>query len=345
MKSLGIELHPNKLASRQSSMSKNRTIVETTKSNVHWLEQVSEHIPLLSLMALCVSFSFLSDVFMTQRNLLNVIDQLTVLGIMALGMTAVIVIGGIDLSVGSVLALSMMVMGWFSNVVGLPMPLAILVGLMVGALCGAFSGFLVVNVKLPPFIATLAVMSIARGLANVITDGSQIVGYPAWFSNMSIERHFGFLSVTVALFLVLTLLAGVFMKYRATGRSLYAIGGSSEVARLAGIPVNKVTLGVYTVCGLLSGLAGVVMSTRLDSSQPGGGLGYELDTIAAVVIGGASLAGGVGSIFGTLMGVLMIGVLRNGLNLIGTSPFVQQIVIGVVIIIAVMFDANKRKSR
>jgi ribose transport system permease protein len=188
-------------------------------------------------------------------------------------------------------------------------------------------------------------MSIARGLANIITDGSQIVGYPGWFSDLSIERYMGFMSVSVALFLTLTAVAGVFMKYRATGRALYAIGGSSEVARLAGIPVKRVTLGVYTVCGLLSGLAGVVMSTRLDSSQPSGGLGYELDTIAAVVIGGASLSGGIGSIFGTLMGVLTIGVLRNGLNLIGTSPFVQQIVIGVVIVLAVMFDANKRKSR
>lgn len=326
-------------------MTTNEATVASGQSNIHWNERISEHIPLLSLIALCIAFSFLSDVFMTQRNLLNVIDQLTVLGIMALGMTAVIVIGGIDLSVGSVLALSMMVMGWVSNIIGLPMPVAILIGLLVGASCGAFSGFLVVNVNLPPFIATLAVMSIARGLANIITDGSQIVGYPAWFSELSIERHFGFLSVTVSLFLVLTLLAGIFMKYRATGRSLYAIGGSSEVARLAGISVNKVTLGVYTVCGLLAGLAGVVMSTRLDSSQPGGGLGYELDTIAAVVIGGASLAGGVGSIYGTLMGVLMIGVLRNGLNLIGTSPFVQQIVIGIVIILAVMLDANKRKSR
>jgi ribose transport system permease protein len=314
-------------------------------SSVDWTERLSEHIPLLSLIVLSIVFSLLSDVFLTARNLLNVVDQLTVLGIMALGMTAVIVIGGIDLSVGSVLALSMMAMGWMSNIMGWPMPVAILVGLLVGAMCGAFSGLLVVKVNLPPFIATLAVMSIARGLANIITDGSQIVGYPAWFSDLSIERYMGFMSVTVALFLALTAIAGVFMKYRATGRALYAIGGSSEVARLAGIPVKRVTLGVYTVCGLLSGLAGVVMSTRLDSSQPSGGLGYELDTIAAVVIGGASLSGGIGSIFGTLMGVLTIGVLRNGLNLIGTSPFVQQIVIGVVIVLAVMFDANKRKSR
>ena len=310
-----------------------------------WQAHLTEHIPLLSLITLSIGFSIASDTFLTVRNLLNVIDQLTVIGIMALGMTAVIVLGGIDLSVGSVLALSMMVMGALANVVGVPMPLAIVAALGVGAACGACSGLLITRANLPPFIATLAMMSVARGLANLITDGSQIVGYPEWFSAMSIERHFGFLSVTVALFLVLTAVDAVYMKYRAGGRALYAIGGSREVARLAGIPVKRFTLAVYATCGLLAGLAGVVMSTRLDSSQPSGGLGYELDTIAAVVIGGASLSGGIGSIFGTLMGVLTIGVLRNGLNLIGTSPFVQQIVIGVVIILAVTVDANQRKTR
>ena len=311
---------------------------------VPWYHHLADHIPLLSLVVLCIGFSLASDTFFTARNFINIIDQLTVLGIMALGMTAVIVIGGIDLSVGSVLALSMMVMGWLANVVGVPMPLAMVAALVVGGLCGLTSGLLVTKANLPSFIATLAMMSIARGLANLVTDGTQIVGYPDWFSALSINRYLGFMSVTVALFLVLTALAAVFMKYRAGGRALYAIGGSAEVARLAGIQVKKVTLWVYAVCGLLAGLAGVVMSTRLDSSQPSGGFGYELDTIAAVVIGGASLSGGIGTIWGTLMGVLTIGVLRNGLNLLGVSPFVQQIVIGVVIVLAVAVDANKRKA-
>lgn len=304
-----------------------------------------DHVPLLSLALLCLAFSLATETFLSVRNLVNVIDQLTVLGIMALGMTAVIVIGGIDLSVGSVLAVSMMAMGWLANVHGLPMPLAMVAAMAVGGLCGLFSGLLITRGHLPPFIATLATMSIARGLANLITDGTQIVGYPPWFSALSIERHFGFLSATVAVFVALTIAAALYLKYRTGGRALYAIGGSSEVARLAGIPVQRMTLAVYAMCGLLAGLAGVVMSTRLDSSQPSGGLGYELDTIAAVVIGGASLSGGTGSIFGTLMGVLMIGVLRNGLNLVGTSPFVQQIVIGAVIVLAVMVDANRRRVR
>jgi len=336
------------MASVTSSAAKNELTASApgaAPDRVSWSERVVAHVPFLSLVVLCMAFGLSTDTFLTLRNLLNVIDQLTVLGIMALGMTAVIVIGGIDLSVGSVLALSMMVMGWLANVMGLPMPLAIVAALVVGALCGLGSGLLVTHANLPPFIATLAMMSIARGLANMVTDGTQIVGYVDWFSALSIKRYFGFLSVTVALFALLTVAAAVYMSYRAGGRALYAIGGSAEVARLAGIPVKRLTLAVYSVCGLLAGLAGVVMSTRLDSSQPSGGLGYELDTIAAVVIGGASLAGGVGTVWGTLMGVLTIGVLRNGLNLLGVSPFVQQIVIGSVIVLAVAVDSNKRKAR
>jgi len=310
---------------------------------VSWKDRIIASAPALSLAALCILFGLSTPAFLTARNLLNVIDQLTVLGIMALGMTAVIVIGGIDLSVGSVLALSMMVMGWLSNVYGIPMQLAIVAALATGGVCGMTSGLLITRANLPAFIATLAVMSIARGLANMVTDGSQIVGYVGWFSNLSVVRYGGVISATVALFLLLTMAAFVFMKYRAGGRALYAIGGNPEVARLAGIPVKRVTVFVYTACGVLAGLAGVVMSTRLDSSQPSGGLGYELDTIAAVVIGGASLSGGIGSVWGTVMGVLTIGVLRNGLNLLGISPFVQQVVIGVVIVLAVALDSNTRK--
>lgn len=321
------------------------TVLKPEGSEKPLWAHLSDHVPLLSLIALCIVFSLATDTFLSSRNLLNVLDQLTVLGIMALGMTAIIVIGGIDLSVGSVLAVAMMVMGWLANVQGVPMPIAMAAALAAGTLCGAFSGALITYAHVPAFIGTLATMSIARGLANLVTDGQQIVGYPEWFSALSIERHFGFLSVTVALFIVLTIAAAIFMKYRAAGRALYAIGGSSEVARLAGIPIKRMTLAVYAASGFLAGLAGIVMSTRLDSSSPSGALGYELDTIAAVVIGGASLSGGIGSIFGTLMGVLTIGVLRNGLNLMGTSPFIQQIVIGAVILLAVMVDANKRRSR
>jgi ribose transport system permease protein len=316
--------------------------VEDKKSWADWATGVGG--PLIGLVLLCVIFSLTTDVFLTWRNALNVIDQITVLGILAIGMTAVIIIGGIDLSVGSVLAFSMMMMGWLYQGIGVPLGLALVAGLLAGTACGVVNGLLITKAKLPPFIATLTMMSVGRGLANIITEGRQIVGYPDWFTNLSTVRHFGFLSVTVAIFIVLALISWAVLRYTTLGRSLYAIGGSAEVARLAGIPVQKLTISVYALAGLLAGLASVALACRLNSSQPSAGTGYELDTIAAVVIGGASLNGGVGGIRGTVVGVLIIGVLRNGLNLSGVSPFVQQIVIGVVIALAVAADTFRRRD-
>jgi ribose transport system permease protein len=300
--------------------------------------------PLIGLVLLCVFLSFSTDTFLSMRNFLNVMDQITVLGVMAVGMTLVILIGGIDLSVGSVLALSGMVMGYLGNSREWPFVIAILVALIASAACGLTSGLMVTRLRMPAFIATLAMMSIARGIASIITNGEQIVGFPDWFSNLAITRHFGFLTVTVGLMIAITLIAWIVLSFRPVGRALYALGGSQEVARLAGIPVRQYTIWVYVICGALAGLAGVILSARLDSSQPSSGLGYELDTIAAVVIGGASLSGGVGSIGGTAVGVLIIGFLRNGLNLLQISPFVQQVVIGVVIAVAVAADTMRNRK-
>jgi ribose transport system permease protein len=300
--------------------------------------------PLLGLILLCVIFTFTTNVFFSVRNALNVLDQVTVLGILAVGMTLVIVIGGIDLSVGSILAFAMMVMGWLKDSFNVPLPLAILIALLSGAVCGLINGLLVTKARLPAFIATLAMMSISRGLANIVTDGRQVVGFPDWFTSLSTVRHFGFLSITVALFLILVAITWIFLRYRSAGRSLYAIGGSAEVARLAGIKVQTLTIWVYIAAGTLAGIAGIAQASRLDSSEPSAGLGYELDTIAAVVIGGASLSGGIGGIGGTIVGVLIIGVLHNGLNLIGVSPFIQQVIIGAVIAVAVMADTLRRKE-
>jgi ribose transport system permease protein len=298
--------------------------------------------PLIGLVLLCVFLSFTTDSFLTSRNLLNVMDQITVIGIMAVGMTFVILIGGIDLSVGSVMALAMMIMGYLANVAGIPMVPAILLALLVAAMTGAVSGLLITGFGVPAFIATLAMMSIARGVANMITDGQQIVGFPAWFSMLSFSRLGGFLTFTVAVMLLVFLAGWLFLRYTSGGRSLYAIGGNPEVARLAGIPVRFYTIGVYVASGLLAGLGGVVLAMRLDAVQPTAGIGYELDTIAAVVIGGTSLSGGQGGIVGTIIGVLIIGVLRNGLNLLNVSPFTQAVVIGVVIALAVSAEAFKK---
>ena len=303
--------------------------------------------PLIGLIVLCVFLSFATDSFLSFRNFLNIADQITVLGIMAVGMTFVILIGGIDLSVGSVMALAMMILGYLNVIAGAPMVVAISGALVAAAVCGAISGLLITEFRVPAFIATLAMMSIARGLANMITNGSQIIGFPSWFNMGAIIRQFGFLTMTVAVMLVVFAVAILFLRLRQEGRSLYAIGGNPEVARLAGINVKLATVLVYTVCALLSGLAGILLAARLDSVQPSSGVAYELDAIAAVVIGGTSLSGGTGGVVGTLIGVLIIGVLRNGLVLMNVSSFVQQIIIGLILVAAVAFDqyaAARRKA-
>jgi ribose transport system permease protein len=299
--------------------------------------------PLLGLFVLCAFLAVSTDTFLTTRNFLNILDQVTVLGVMAVGMTFVILIGGIDLSVGSVLALAMMVMGYTSAELGVPLPLAMLLGVVAGGACGLVSGLLITRFDVPPFIATLAMLSVARGLANMITDGQQIVGFPEWFNDLAQEKFGGFLTVTVALMVAIVGVAWAYQQFRTGGRSLYAIGGNKEVARLAGINVKRVTVWVYITCAALAGVAGIVLAARLDSVQPSSGFTYELDTIAAVVIGGTSLTGGQGGIGGTVVGVLIIGVLRNGLNLLGVSPFTQQVVIGVVIALAVAADVFRRR--
>ncbi|MNF55130.1 Ribose transport system permease protein RbsC [compost metagenome] len=300
--------------------------------------------PMVGLLLLCAVLTFFTDSFLTLSNLLNVLDQVTVLGIMALGMTLVILIGGIDLSVGAVLAVAIMVMSWLEQVLGLPMWAAMLGAIAVGAACGSTTALLVVRAGLPSFIATLAMMSIARGLAYMVTDGAQVSGFAEWFSNLSVIRYGGVLSLTVSCFVVLALVFWFVLKFTVPGRSLYAIGGSSKVAKLAGIRVKGYTSAVYIISGICAALGGIIMTSRLDTAGAGAGVGYELDVIAAVVIGGGSLKGGAGSVVGTIIGVLIIGVLRNGLNLAGISPFVQQVVIGAVIAFAVMLDLLKRKA-
>lgn len=299
--------------------------------------------PLIGLIVLCLFLAFATDKFLSVRNFLNVLDQITVLGIIAVGMTMVILIGGIDLAVGSVLALAMMVLGYLNIELGLPMAAAIPLALAAASLNGLVAGLLITLFNVPAFIATLAMMSVTRGLANMITNGQQITGFPPWFNMAAITRYGGFVTSTVAVMLVVFLLAFLYLRYRYGGRSLYAIGGNAEVARLAGINVRWMTVLVYTVCSFLAGLAGLVLAARLDSAQPSLGTSYELDAIAAVVIGGTSLSGGTGGIGGTIIGVLIIGVLRNGLNLLSVSPFVQQVVIGLVILMAVTAETLRKR--
>ncbi len=288
------------------------------------------------LLALCIGLWIATPFFATVTNLVNVAEQSAIIGIIAIGMTFVILTGGIDLSVGSVVALSgitlaMAVQG------GVPVPLAVGVGLLTGVLAGALNGLLVTAGRLPPFIATLGVMSVARGAALMLSDGRPISGFPPGLRAIATERVLG-VPLPVIAMLVLYGLAHLVLTRTVLGRYTYAIGGNEEATVLAGVNVQRYKILVYAIAGASAAGCAALLVARLNSAQPIAGIGYELDAIAAVVIGGTSLLGGSGSVVGTLVGALIMSVLRNGLNLLGVSSYVQQIAIGVVIVIAVLVD-------
>lgn len=298
---------------------------------------------LIGLALLVLVLSLLSPHFLTTENLLNITRQVAVNAILATGMTFVIISAGIDLSVGSVLALSGCVMAIALHA-GVGIFPGILLAVGVGSLCGLANGFMTGYLRVPPFIATLGMMSVARGLALVVTGGYPIFELPEGFSYLGTGYLWDVLPVSL-LFTFLVLVAAHFVLTRMKlGRYVYVIGGNEEAAVLSGVNVRATKMLIYTICGFLAGLASVVFVSRLNSAQPTAGIAYELDAIAATVIGGTSLFGGVGSIGGTVIGALIMGVLRNGLNLLNVSSFWQQVVIGVVIITAVYVDQLRHRN-
>ncbi|WP_432119979.1 ABC transporter permease/substrate-binding protein [Streptomyces sp. bgisy032] len=297
---------------------------------------------LTALIVLVIAMSALSGDFLTADNLLNVGVQAAVTAILAFGVTFVIVSAGIDLSVGSVAALSATVLAWSATSAGVPVFLAVLLAIATGIVCGLVNGVLISFGKLPPFIATLAMLSVARGLSLVISEGSPIP-FPDSVSHLG-DTLGGWLPVPVLVMVVMGLIAAFVLGRTYIGRSMYAIGGNEEAARLSGLRVKRQKLAIYAFSGVFAAVAGVVLAARLSSAQPQAADGYELDAIAAVVIGGASLAGGTGKASGTLIGALILAVLRNGLNLLNVSAFWQQVVIGAVIALAVLFDTLRRKA-
>ncbi|MEC3895460.1 substrate-binding domain-containing protein [Nocardiopsis alba] len=297
---------------------------------------------LTALAVLVVVMSLLSGDFLTAQNLLNVGVQAAVIAVLAFGVTFVIISGGIDLSVGSVAALSATALAFLAAIDGVPIWLAVVLAAATGTACGLVNGALIAYGKLPPFIATLAMLSIGRGLSLVISEGSPIA-LPDPVARLG-DSLGGWFPVPVLIMLLMGLVTAVILRRTFTGRAMYAIGGNEEAARLSGIRVERQKLGIYALSGLFAAVAGVILAARLASAQPQAAQGYELDAIAAVVIGGASLAGGVGTALGTLIGALILAVLRNGLNLLSVSAFWQQVVIGVVIALAVLFDTLRRRS-
>ena len=298
---------------------------------------------LAGLIALSIVLWILTPHFLTVSNLLNIAQQTTLVAIIAVGMTFVIITAGIDLSVGSVLALAGVVMASLLQK-GVPLVIALLAGLGAGLFCGLLNGLLITVGKLPPFISTLGIMSIARGAALVYTSGRPISGFSDGFRQLAVGEVFH-IPVPVIIMVAVYLIAHFVLTKTKLGRYTYAIGGNEEAAILSGVNVRFYKTLVYGLCGMLSGLAAIILTARLNSAQPIAGIMYELDAIAATVIGGTSLTGGEGRIFGTLIGALIIGVLRNGLNLLDISSFVQQVVIGTVIIVAVLFDMALKANR
>ncbi|MDY7546606.1 ABC transporter permease [Glaciimonas sp. Gout2] len=310
-----------------------------------------------SLLILCITFSMTSSAFFSMSNGMSVALQVTSIAYLGIGATCVIITGGIDLSVGSVLALSGVVAA-LAVKAGVAVPLGMFLGILVGALCGAINGFFITNLKLPPFIATLGMMLVARGVALQITgarpvsglgDAFGVLGNGALFRIVK-ETTNGFPDVVfpgipypVIIMVVLAVLVSIMLSRTTFGRHIYAVGSNAEAARLSGVNVARVTLSTYVISGALAGLAGCVLMSRLVTAQPNEGVMYELDAIASAVIGGTSLIGGIGTISGTAIGAFVIGILRNGLNMNGVSSFVQQIIIGVVILLTVWIDQMRNR--
>jgi len=297
---------------------------------------------LSGLLLLSLVFTILSPYFFSVRNFLTVATQTAVIAIIAIGQTYVLITGGIDLAIGSNMALCGMVAGLFMRG-GYPVPVAIIAGLMTGVVSGVVSGVLVAFGKLPPFIATLGTMTVARGIAFTLTQAIPIANLPRAFTIFGTESTMG-IPNAVIIMVLLFLIFGFILAKTKLGRHVYSIGSNFDAARLSGVNTRKVQITVYAFSGLLAAFAGLITAARVVTAQPGAGDGYELDAVASSVIGGASTMGGEGIIAGTFLGAFVIGVLRNGLNLVGVTPHIQRIIIGVVIVGSVFLDKIKKKD-
>ncbi|WP_137626754.1 ribose ABC transporter permease [Lactiplantibacillus pingfangensis] len=319
---------------------------ETPKKKFDFKQIISKMGTVIALLILVLVVTIANPGFLQPDNLLNLLRQTSINAIIAFGMTFVILTGGIDLSVGSILAFTGAVTASTIGS-GTPAWLAILFGLLLGALFGCLNGFIIAYGKAAAFIATLATMTIFRGATYVFTDGNPIssnaLNNSFLFQYVGRGYLFG-IPFPIIIMVVAFLIWFVVLNKTAFGRKTYALGGNERAAFVAGVNTNKTTILIYTISGLMASLAGMILTSRLSSAQPDAGTSYEMDAIAAVVLGGTSLAGGKGRITGTLVGALIIGTLNNGMNLLGISSFYQQIVKGVVILIAVLLDRKKNKA-
>jgi inositol transport system permease protein len=330
-----------------------------TRGKIDLIGYLARFAPLIFLIVLMAGFALGEPRFLTPLNLFNVLRQVSIYGLLAVGMTFVILTAGIDLSIGSLVAFAGLVAaavskGGISNrfAVGAGQEaasygwyLAALAAIGVGVVGGFLQGFAITRLKVPPFVVTLGGMSAFRGAALLFAAGGPISGFEPGFVWMGQGRILGQLPVPVVIFLVFAVVAHIVLRYTRYGRQVYAVGGNPEAARLSGLNVRAVTTSVYVIMGFFAGLGAFVLSARLNSAEAVAGTGYELTVIASVVIGGTSLFGGVGTIFGTVIGTILIGVLLNGLVLMNVSAYIQQIIIGIIIVLAVAFDTFAKSRR
>lgn len=284
------------------------------------------------------------NAFAKPRNLINVVKQASINGVLACGMMFVIIAGGIDLSAGSVVALSGVVAAYLAQMQGIPIILPILGALGTGALIGLINGFGAAYAELPPFIITLATMSIVRGAALILSGGSPVFGLQEQFEGIAGISVANVIPILVLYFLLIAVFSGFILNKTVFGRHVYAIGGNSITAKVSGINVKSMLLRVYIICGVFSGIAGLLIASRTMQGSPTVGVGYEMDAIAAVVIGGVSMSGGSGKWYGTIIGALLLALISNGLDILGVSSNFQQIIKGIIIAVAVYLDLRGKKT-
>lgn len=292
---------------------------------------------------ICLLISLITPQFLTISNWTIIITQVSINALLAFGVTFVIITGGIDLSLGSIVAVTGVTSAMLAHPNSYPVLLPISMGLLAGLLMGAFNGFIITKSKIAPFIVTLGTMTIGRGLALILSDGRPVSNLSDSFNFLGSGTILG-IPVLILIFILVFALCSVILNKTVLGRYIYAVGGNEQAARASGINVDRVKLAVYSISGVLAGLAGILLASRITTGQPNAGAGFELDAIAAVVIGGTSTSGGKGSMAGTLIGVLLIGVINNGLDLLNVTSYYQQVVMGIIIIGAVVLDSLNQKS-
>jgi ribose/xylose/arabinose/galactoside ABC-type transport system permease subunit len=333
------------------------TAAPAPKARRNWAAFFGQFGALIVLILICAIFAWFEPAFLSTINLFNILRQISIYGLLAIGMTFVILTGGIDLSVGSVLALAGIVAagvykgafdllgaGTAGQATGAPLWVAVIAALLVGVAAGALQGGAVVGLKVPPFIATLGGITAFRGLALMLSGGQPISTFQRDYTFWG-QGLIGPVPVPVIIFLVFAIIGWIILAFTRYGRHVYAVGGNAEAARLSGLNTNRITLSVYVISGFMAGLCGFLLSSRLNSAEQVAGVGYELTVIAGVVIGGTSFSGGEGTIRGTVIGIILIGVLANGLTLMNVNPYIQQILTGLIIVFAVFFDQVVKRRR